>query len=144
MSQTCHFADSSVCVMMASAAVGPTMTFQTVFDVAREGYGAWWFPAIGLVFVLVGGLFVLNPTLAILAGIWGPPKKLFGWVFLGFSVLWTVMTFAITYNEYTAAATALKEERYSIAEGPWPILLVDRNKRALRLAIVRFPIQILL
>jgi hypothetical protein len=93
------------------------MIFQTVFDVAREGYGAWWFPAIGLVFVLVGGLFVLNPTLAILVGIWGRSKKLFSWVFLGFSVLWTVMAFGITYNEYRAAATALKEGRYSIAEG---------------------------
>jgi hypothetical protein len=103
--------------MMASAAVGPTMTFQTVFDVAHEGYGAWWFPAIGLVLVLVGGLLVLNPTLAILVGIWGR-QKLFSRVFLGFSVLWTVMTFGITYNEYRAATTALKEGRYSIAEGP--------------------------
>lgn len=92
--------------------------FQTIFDVAREGYGAWWFPAIGLVFVFVGGLFVLNPTLAILVGIWGRPKKLFSWVFLGFSVLWTAVTFGITYNEYRAATTALKEGRYSIAEGP--------------------------
>jgi len=64
------------------------MTFQTVFDVAHEGYGAWWFPAIGLVLVLVGGLLVLNPTLAILVGIWGR-QKLFSRVFLGFSVLWT-------------------------------------------------------
>jgi hypothetical protein len=102
---------------MASAAVGPTMTFRTVFDIAREGYVAWWFPAIGLVFVFVGGLFVLNPTLAILVGIWGR-QKLFSWVFLGFSVLWTVMIFGITYNEYRAAATALKEGQYSIAEGP--------------------------
>jgi hypothetical protein len=61
------------------------MTFQTVFDIAREGYVAWWFPAIGLVFVFVGGLFVLNPTLAILVGIWGR-QKLFSWVFLGFSL----------------------------------------------------------
>jgi hypothetical protein len=28
------------------------------------------------------------------------------------------MTFGITYNEYRAAATALKEGQYSIAEGP--------------------------
>ena len=94
------------------------MIFRTVFDVAREGYGAWWFPAIGIVGILVGGLFVLNPTLAILVGIWGRPKKLFSWMFLGFSVLWTVMTFRITYNEYRAATTAFKEGRYSIAEGP--------------------------
>jgi hypothetical protein len=93
------------------------MTFQTAFDIAHEGYGAWWFPAIGLVLVLVSGLFVLNPTLAILLGIWGRPKKLFSWVFLGFSVLWTVMTFGITYREYRAAATALKEGRYLVAEG---------------------------
>jgi hypothetical protein len=84
----------------------------------EEGYRAWWFPAIGLVLVLVSGLFVLNPTLAILVGIWGRPKKFFSWVFLGFSVLWTVMTFGITYSEYRAATTALKEGRYSLAEGP--------------------------
>jgi hypothetical protein len=93
------------------------MIFQTVFDVTREGYGDWWFPAIGIVAILVSGLFVLNPTLAILVGVWFG-QKLFSRVALGFSVFWTVMTFGITYNEYRAATTALKEGRYSIAEGP--------------------------
>jgi hypothetical protein len=52
------------------------MIFQTVFDVVREGYGARWFPATGIVGILVDGLFVLNRAPAILAGIWGRQKLL--------------------------------------------------------------------
>jgi hypothetical protein len=110
------------------------MTIRTIFDVAQSGYSSWWLPAHGLIFVCVGVLFVFGPALVLkVMPIRGPDlldflellhfwpiraRTLFGWVFLSFAVLWTLLTFASTYGEYRTLIAALHDGRYAVVEGP--------------------------
>lgn len=95
------------------------MPFVKVFDVAREGYSTWWFPAFGLIFVAIGGLLVFRPGLV---QRYMRPRRLnarvFGWSYFIFGVLWTVATFVSTYTQYHTAASDLSNGRYEVVEGP--------------------------
>lgn len=97
------------------------MNFKTVFDAARQGYAIWWFPAFGLIFVAVGALFVFAPTLTDQFLPYGPKGKariFFNRFYLTFALIWTSTSFGCTYLDYTLARLSLKNEKYSVVEGP--------------------------
>jgi hypothetical protein len=96
------------------------MNFKTVFDAADQGYATWWFPASGLIFVVLGTLTVSSPGLidrVLPGGLQGKARRIFGWCFLTFAILWTLVTFVSTYSEYLTAVTALRDGHYGVIEG---------------------------
>jgi hypothetical protein len=82
------------------------MTYQTLFDVAQNGYAAWWFPVFGLVFTAVaGGLVNWRSRVSYKIG-------------LGLAALWTILAFVVTYRDYRDAVWNLQNGHYAVVEGP--------------------------
>lgn len=92
------------------------MYYRVVFDIATTGYRAGWFVAFGGIFVLIGiGLVTFRRFL---------PKRTprtfhyyFPFVFLGFALLWTTITFVTTYSEYRITLTARHNGTATVTEG---------------------------
>jgi hypothetical protein len=78
------------------------MNYTTVFDVSQNGYAAWWFPAAGLIVVVLCVIFAERMRR----------------VSIAFCLLWTVSVFAATFTDYRAALSKLREGNYAIVEGP--------------------------
>jgi hypothetical protein len=88
------------------------MDYTVVFDVTQCGFRNWWFPAFGLMFVVVGiGLFFFRHRFST------PTPQFFPYAFLGFAILWTVVAFADTARSYSSLASALREGRCDIVAG---------------------------
>lgn len=92
--------------------------FTTVYDVATSGYRDWWFPAVGLIFVIIG--LILPKLFA--AGVFPDyQRKMFaGWfpaLFVGFSSFWTLIAFAATYGPYRSGHEALVSGKAQYVEG---------------------------
>ena len=85
------------------------MSYRLIFDAARSGYTNWPFAAGGLVFVCIGVLLVKGRAQA--------PKKALRYVFLGFSILWTIIAFVGTGHDYTKIRKALANGSADIVEG---------------------------
>ena len=96
------------------------MQFNVVYDAAKQGYPAWHLNGIGLVLVCAGLLLVLAPNLMqrlLPYGLQGSARRIFSWVFLCAALLGAFATFRGTTRPYDAAATALRNHRYSVVEG---------------------------
>ena len=94
------------------------MHYRTVFDIAAAGYKSWSFPAFGLAFIALGIVFVLNRRN--IPGWWSKhpaASKAFAFFFLGFSVLWTLVSFLATHGDYAALAKARTAPGLQVVEG---------------------------
>lgn len=92
------------------------MEYTTVFDVARDGFVEWKFPALGLILVAVGAGMALYD--------WRQPKvrstgmkRVFSLIYLTFAILWTLTSFTFLYSEYASLRDALVTGRYAVVEG---------------------------
>jgi hypothetical protein len=94
------------------------LDYQVVFDIADAGYKSWTFPAPGLILVAVGaGLVMFRKRLP---GWWGKHPRAssaFSFFFLGFAVLWTIISFVGTYTEYASLSSAAASGRTKVVEG---------------------------
>jgi hypothetical protein len=92
------------------------MNYQVVFDVAESGYKGWTFPALGMIFVVIG-LFVVvfRNRLPTRGPKWA--ARTFPFVFLGVAVLWVAATLSSTYGEYLRFRGALREQTAAVVEG---------------------------
>lgn len=98
-------------------------TFVKVFDVLDSGFRTWTFSAFGLVFVALGVLLFVGPRLIKATGIpllapqptW---QRYFRHVFLGFAILWTLITFGSTYSEHRRHQVLARSNSCRIVEGP--------------------------
>jgi len=91
--------------------------YRLVFDITREWYRNWWFPAVGLVFVagtLAFALYTRRPRTPPL------PKALTvaAWVAVGFTSLWTAVSGSGTYGEYVTLKRAVAAGTVQFVEGP--------------------------
>jgi hypothetical protein len=85
---------------------------QLVFDVANTGYTNWWFPAIGLGFMAISVLLLVNERSA--------PQNRRHWrtiFMLGFSTLWTAAALLGTGGAYLRARAARSAGGLQIVEG---------------------------
>jgi hypothetical protein len=90
--------------------------FVTVFNAAEAGYRNWWFPAFGLIFIVLG---IFLPKL-IKAGLISQKRAVQPWfrsLLLVFSTFWTAMAFAITYQDYLASREILLSGHTEYVEG---------------------------
>lgn len=97
------------------------MMYTTVFDIALEGYTAWWGPAVGLGFAAIGAVFVLKPEL--LGRLkpsypTGPIRRVVSWIWFLFPLTWTIIVFSATFGDYERGLSALKNGKASVVEGP--------------------------
>lgn len=92
------------------------MPYETVFDVARDGFGAWRFSATGLVGIAIGiGMFVYfhrhpDPRR-------GKYRPAFGVLIASYSVWWTITSFGSTHGEYARMRDALRTGKFVVVEG---------------------------
>lgn len=94
--------------------------YDLVFDLAQAGYRQWWFPAFGLIFVFVGSLLVFAPQpmqRLLPYGFQGKARRVFGWRFLSFALLWSVVSFLSTYGLYLSLKHAEESGRFRVVEG---------------------------
>jgi hypothetical protein len=92
--------------------------YRTVFDVTEVGYKSWFFPALGLAFVMITlVLRFLNRR-----GLWSevrtPNPRGFLQVAFYFSVFWTMTAFTFTYYDYRMAIGAMRDGSAELVEGP--------------------------
>lgn len=94
----------------------PPDGYTLVFDITREGYRDWWFPAFGLIFVALGVAAVvyvrrarsLSPRRGLAIG---------AWAMLTFSILWTVGFEMVSYRQYAQLVQAVKGGALRYVEG---------------------------
>lgn len=94
------------------------MNYRVVFDIASAGYKSWTFPAFGLMFIAVGIVLVLARKN--LPGAWARrpwSSAAFSFFFLGFAVLWTLISFVSTYRDYSSLVEAEHSGHVQVAEG---------------------------
>jgi len=99
------------------------MPYETVFEITQKPY-QWWWPAIGLVFLIIGVVFIrFGPRLdrnkngnKFGLSFVIPPKPL-GWFFVIFASFWTLVAFSLTYSSYLKLVGAYRAGRYSVVEG---------------------------
>ena len=88
-----------------------------MFDVTQSGYRQWWFPAFGLIFIVTG---LALPFLIRIGFFRRSPAWMESWfpaVFVGFAVLWTVVSLASTASDYFSLTHALRAGRCEVVEG---------------------------
>jgi len=92
-----------------------TLKYITVFDVARDGFAAWWGSAVGAALIVVGAAALLYLRKQI-----GPKarlQKMFMVVWTGFAVVWTFTVYSATHAEFTRVRDALASHKFVIVEG---------------------------
>jgi len=94
--------------------------FQTAFDIGQAGFTGWRPILSGLAFIAVGALLVFapNPMQRILrGGLQGRARRVLGWMFLCFALLWTYASYSQTYPSYRRLLEATRSGRVQIVEG---------------------------
>jgi hypothetical protein len=94
-----------------------------VFDVLDSGFKDWTFPAFGLIFVAIGIVIFFSPSAIRAVGIpylniQSGYKRFFRYVFVGFAILWTAISFFATYSTHLRHKALAKENRCRTVEGP--------------------------
>ena len=90
------------------------MIYHTVFDISQKSYH-WWAPAFGLIFLLLGILFVFRTGFF--------PKtspvrtKTVGLFFIVFSSIWITLVLLTTGSAYLRARQAYREGSFQTVEG---------------------------
>jgi hypothetical protein len=69
----------------------PNCSFHLVFDASQKGPDLW-FPAFGLIFVVIGVGLLAARYVPRLALVLPRPPRVFALLFLGFAVLWTTLS----------------------------------------------------
>jgi len=99
-----------------------TNHFVKVFDLAESGFKDWDFAGFGLIFVAVGTALFFAPRLIALTGIpffdfRSGRFTFFRYAFLGFSILWTVMAFTMTFSAYWKHRAMVRDNTCQTVEG---------------------------
>ena len=106
----------SIQILGAEARFG--MEYRTVFDIATAGYKSWNLPVFGLIFVAAGAVLVAIGEK--LPGWWAKHPRasnVFAFYFLGFAMLWTLISFFSTYGQYSSLSEARVVNDECVAEG---------------------------
>lgn len=94
------------------------MSYHTVFDIGHPGFRHWPEIAIGLLFVVVG--IYMHRRYSRLPSFWSRHPvalHLFTTVFVGFAVLWTVVSLWFSHLQYERLRTAFDEGDFKVVEG---------------------------
>jgi hypothetical protein len=87
--------------------------YRVVFDLPQKGF-QWWFPALGLIFAVIGGVFIWLGR----RNHWPLSRSFVGYFMLGFACLWSGLAFATMFHEYLNLRSEYRHGQFSIVEGP--------------------------
>jgi hypothetical protein len=79
------------------------------------GYRQWWFPAAGLLIVVVGIGQLLYRRFYPAASRW---RRVLPYIYTCLAIAWTGVAFAVTYGDYRDTVKRLGDGRYTTVEGP--------------------------
>jgi hypothetical protein len=90
----------------------PYDQYRVAFDLYQKSY-QWWFPAFGLIFVVIGAVVVwLGRTMN-----WQRSRWVGGYFAIGFACLWSTVVFWTTFKEYVTLRAAYRHSQFSVVEG---------------------------
>jgi hypothetical protein len=93
--------------------------FVKVFDVLDAGFMAWWFPAAGLGFIVVTGLFAALPSgLQAIEIAYLPKSNVSRYGPVVFAILWTTGAFALPFAQYYRHHRLAMSGDCRVVEGP--------------------------
>ena len=93
--------------------MAPQDHYRVVFDLSEKGF-QWWFPAFGLIFVVIAGVLIgLGRRYH-----WPLSRKLVGYFMIGFACLWSGLAFSIMLSEYLNLHSAYRLGKFSVVDGP--------------------------
>jgi hypothetical protein len=91
--------------------------YTTAFDVTQAGFRQWTFSVVGLFLIAAG----LATRTLVRIGIFRPQypwmMKWFPRLFVGFAIVWTLISFATTFADYRGAVSAMENNRAQVVEG---------------------------
>ena len=89
--------------------------YRVAFDFSQKSF-QWWFPSVGFVLLSIGIVFILIGKRRNLPF----RKRVFGFLMVGFALLWTSLVFWTTGSEYLRAKSAYRNQNhtYGVVEGP--------------------------
>jgi hypothetical protein len=93
--------------------MNPPDQYRVVFDLSQKGF-QWRFPAVGLIPVAVGSVFVWLAR----RNHWSTSRRKSGYFMLGFGCLWSGLTFSAMYSEYAGLRSAYRTGNFLVVEGP--------------------------
>lgn len=93
------------------------MQYRAVFDISEAGFKSWDFSAHGIILIVVGILLVVFQDKFSFNNKYPKFRKIFSYIFLGFSIFWTLTSFASTYYDYYHYSTEYMRGNYQVAEG---------------------------
>lgn len=86
--------------------------YRVVFDVSQKSF-QWWFPAFGLIFVVIGGAIVWWGR----RNQWPLSRRFVGYFMVGFACLWSGGALAAMLPDYLSLRSAVKHSQFSVVEG---------------------------
>ncbi len=88
------------------------MPYVTVFEITQKPF-QWWFPAFGLIFVLIGIVLIA------IGRRWPSQKhaKRTGYFAVAFASLWVLLAFGSTFSDYRKSVETYRSGNYSVVEG---------------------------
>jgi hypothetical protein len=94
-----------------------------VFDISETGYRDWSFPAFGLIFVAIGIIVAAFPAIVKAIGIpfldfQSGFRSFFRYAFLAFALIWTGVSFFMTYSQYLRHEALAAGHDCPVVEGP--------------------------
>jgi hypothetical protein len=86
--------------------------YVTLFDISTKSFD-WHFPAAGVPFLVIGAVLIWAGK----RNKWTGIRRWNGYFFVGFSLLWTFITFRIMFWDYSDLHRAYQNGNFSIVEG---------------------------
>lgn len=91
--------------------------YTTVFDVTQAGFRQWKFSVIGLLLVAAGLAMRWLVRIGVMRPQYPWMMKCFPRVFVGFAIVWTLISFSATFADYQGAVSAMRNNRAKVIEG---------------------------
>jgi len=86
--------------------------YQVAFDLSQKSF-QWWFPAVGLIFLLLGAVLIWVGR----SRQWPLSRRLFAYFMVAFACIWSAFVFSTTYGEYASLQSGYRNGQFSVAEG---------------------------
>lgn len=96
------------------------MVYDTVYDISQGWIEGWPFLAGGALLTVTGAVLVSAPQLAerlLPGGTKGRLRRVFSWIFFGFSLLWTVIVATSMIPAHLSLQAAVRDGTCRVAEG---------------------------
>ena len=119
---------------LLGAAASVAGDYATVFDVSRDGYRHVWFAASGLIFVAAGLVLPLLFRIDTIAEPAAWKRRWFPPVFVGFGILWTLVTFTATRMQISKRRRCPTEGTSEACQGPRRALSATTQERGVQCA----------